>query len=462
MHTMTKLAVCLVALAGAAPFTALPAPASAHAQPEAATNGRALFERAANVYKNAQAISYRSTNTGEGMIAAAYQPARLLIRLMRVPAGGVGGWLVRATGSLDKGAEHAPVDIAWGESSVEILDASKKTLFEKSIRMGLGPGVSVAQRARVNEALSPSPFAAELSASEYTLEEPATFGGEECDIVRVKVGRNNSSTRWAFAKSDGFPRMIEQVFEGAASGRIAFEFSEVQIDNANPPTIMKREDLKAQLPEGYAEDRSGAQKAPVIPAATPSIKEDGAKPAEQPADAPAPAQPQPAQEPPKAQGPRPAPEFRLATMSGETVGLSSLRGKVVVAQFFGSWCLPCTSWHGMLAESLRDLRGDSLAMLAISVRERDNQNAANELGQAASAYTHLVGGEAVTTDFGVGVYPTTLVINKDGMIVKEFAGETSAETAAAVLVAVREALGLAPSPEAAGAPAQPAAGAESK
>jgi hypothetical protein len=59
------------------------------------------------------------------------------------------------------------------------------------------------------------------------------------------------------------------------------------------------------------------------------------------------------------------------------------------------------------------------------VRERDSANATTELAASGQQYTHLVNADDVAKLYDVSVYPTTVVIDAEGIIRLTLAGETS-------------------------------------
>jgi thiol-disulfide isomerase/thioredoxin len=63
-----------------------------------------------------------------------------------------------------------------------------------------------------------------------------------------------------------------------------------------------------------------------------------------------------------------APEFRAATLEGDTLQLASFRGHVVVLDFWASWCPPCREQLERLAALEKDIPG--LVVLAVNVDTR--------------------------------------------------------------------------------------------
>jgi peroxiredoxin len=62
-----------------------------------------------------------------------------------------------------------------------------------------------------------------------------------------------------------------------------------------------------------------------------------------------------------------APPIRLAALSGETLDLASLRGRVVLVNFWATWCQPCTAEMPTLEALWREYRGRGLVVLGVSV-----------------------------------------------------------------------------------------------
>jgi peroxiredoxin len=120
-------------------------------------------------------------------------------------------------------------------------------------------------------------------------------------------------------------------------------------------------------------------------------------------------------------GKRPlAPEVTAKTLTGATIKLSSYRGKVVVLNFWGSWCPPCRDEGPTLAVLDQQYQAKGVAFIGDDVADTP----ANAL-----AFTHKVGitypsindpGYAVVQDFSkvapVSDTPMTVVIDKTGHV----------------------------------------------
>lgn len=445
MNTMSRsLLVGLMVAASAGTVLSPVALAQESNAAAAPADGKAIFQRALDAINRAHAITADATLTPEGsMLSRAYSASFASIKARRASEAS-STWVVRVTGS----SGEQRVDVAWTETSLEGVDHAKKTVVERPGQGTPVPGLRLAQVLRLREVLSPQPYKDALAASEYTMEGEKTVNGELCDVVLVGASGTSKKTRWAIARSDSFPRQMQQIFESASmQGTLTIDLKSVRVDNNVTPDLPV-EEVRVTVPEGYTEDRQvstpsvrpvpGKQPVEATPKAEPAATPSPAP--EQPAPAPA-----PTPEPPK--GPQAAADFELSTPSGEKVKLADLKGKVVVMQFWGSWCLPCRDWHGMLASSVKAAAGEKaseVSSLALAVRERDSQNAVSELAarNASSEYKLLLNADSVAKQYGVAVFPTTVVVDKDGMIAATVT-ELGSDGAAKVETAVRSALGLA-------------------
>jgi cytochrome c biogenesis protein CcmG/thiol:disulfide interchange protein DsbE len=428
--TVSSVLLVLATVAGA--------PAIALAQTDAAaaapTDGKAAFQRAVDELAKINAVMYDAKMTvldkeGKGpatsMIANFTHDMNLGVTQMRVPGSQFGGWIARAKGTFTKDKAEQQLDVAWKAASIDLLRVAEKKVKEEPGKAQLGPGVASAMNARLPEFFGATPFSAELALSEFALEGEKTIGGEVCDIVAF-TDRNKRPVKWGFARSDGLPRFKEVVSTGMTEGITRIEITNMRADRNSPPDLTE-DMVKVDVPEGFTEDRKTVVRREVTPVPQPAV--DPAQPDAKPSDiAPAqpaqPAQPEPAPVPVPA-GPKAAAEFELSTPTGEKVKLADFKGSPVVLQFFGSWCLPCKDWHAKLAPAVKSV-GDA-KVFALSVRERDSANATTELAASGQQYTHLVNADDVAKLYDVSVYPTTIVIDAEGIIRLTLAGETSDE-----------------------------------
>src|SRR5574341_94605 len=70
---------------------------------------------------------------------------------------------------------------------------------------------------------------------------------------------------------------------------------------------------------------------------------------------------------------RPAPTFEATTMTGQPLSLNELKGRVLLVDFWASWCEPCREEFPEFEAMYRDLRDRGVEIIAVSVdRKREN------------------------------------------------------------------------------------------
>ena len=119
-----------------------------------------------------------------------------------------------------------------------------------------------------------------------------------------------------------------------------------------------------------------------------------------------------------------APDFTLEDMDGETYTLSELRGKVVMVNFWASWCPPCREELPSMETVYQALKNEDFIVLAINQWETPD-HVFSYMGQL-EVYPNFPilfdRDSSVSVAFGVQGLPTTLLINKQGHVVYRAVG----------------------------------------
>ena len=138
-----------------------------------------------------------------------------------------------------------------------------------------------------------------------------------------------------------------------------------------------------------------------------------------------------------------APEVTFKDLHGKDVSLSAFRGKVVLVNFWATWCGPCRFEIPSLIEFQQKYGDRGFVVLGVAMDDEGKSVVepyiAKELFDVAGQkvpinYTVLLGNDAVAEKFGgiIGI-PTSYLISRDGKIVKQIIGLVDHDKLAALI-----------------------------
>jgi DsbE subfamily thiol:disulfide oxidoreductase len=123
---------------------------------------------------------------------------------------------------------------------------------------------------------------------------------------------------------------------------------------------------------------------------------------------------------------QPAPALAGKTVRGGTAALADLRGKVVVVNFWATWCGPCRNEQPQLVQLAHEYRGRGVQFLGVTERD-DTAKARAWVKEFAVPYPSIVDGSgAWADDFAFFGLPDTYVIDRVGVIRWSVFGQTDA------------------------------------
>ena len=111
---------------------------------------------------------------------------------------------------------------------------------------------------------------------------------------------------------------------------------------------------------------------------------------------------------------KPAPDFEIELIDGETVTLSGYRGEVVLLNFWGTWCPPCRAEMPALQRAWEEYKDRGVVFLGAAIYDEkaDVEKFAEAFGITYPLGIDIMGD--LTVDYKVTQFPTTFLIDREG------------------------------------------------
>ncbi len=124
-----------------------------------------------------------------------------------------------------------------------------------------------------------------------------------------------------------------------------------------------------------------------------------------------------------------APDFTLSQLNGESFTLSSLKGKVIILDFWATWCPPCIKGVPDFMDLQERYKNQGLEVVGVLLDQGKKSSLESKVKKMGINYTVVFGDREVTQLYGgVRAIPTTFIIDQKGNKIEKYVGYNSKET----------------------------------
>lgn len=116
-------------------------------------------------------------------------------------------------------------------------------------------------------------------------------------------------------------------------------------------------------------------------------------------------------------------DFTLPDLNGGKVTLSDLRGKVVLLNFWATWCPPCREEMPSMESLHKKYEGKDMVVLAVAIDRKGEKIVRPFIEEKGFTFPVLIDKKGDVSDsYGVFAVPTTYIIGKDGTVLEKVQG----------------------------------------
>ncbi len=283
-------------------------------------------------------------------------------------------------------ADGVGFTISTDGSKVYRINRESRSFLSTKLSVG-SRVIDVAQRLYMLEFLHPTPFNDEINALEKKYEGKKTIGDVECHVIHVKY-LNNSLSRWFFGVDDYLPRRVDRILGQTEDGEFGYT---LQIRDLVVSPKLDNAIFTMEVPEGYeieefVEPSTDKASSMLLSAGTP------------------------------------APDWTLSNPQGQEVSLKDLRGKVVVMDFWATWCAPCKQSMPQIQKLHEEFADEPVRFIGVNLWE--NGDPAAYMKDNNYTYELLLKADKIAESYRVVSIPTFYVIDQKGRIAYASLGYT--------------------------------------
>jgi len=131
--------------------------------------------------------------------------------------------------------------------------------------------------------------------------------------------------------------------------------------------------------------------------------------------------------------PGPATDFTLQTLNGRQIALSDLRGRVVMVDFWSSWCAPCIAEASTLEATYLAYQAKGVEFVGIAIWDEKSAVLSHVIRYGVTYTNGLDDTGKIAVEYGVRGIPEKFFIDPNGNLVKKFVGPASEQELGGIL-----------------------------
>ena len=231
--------------------------------------------------------------------------------------------------------------------------------------------------------LSAEPLQASLMSPQISVTGTQEIDGRPTDVVQVKIEQSNATVTWYIDREDHLPRQRDREFLSASGKPVT---STLTLTNIRTGIEVDPETFTLTPPEGVRIEQMGRR--PPDPFVVGDL----------------------------------APEWTLKDGEGTEHSLVDYRGKLVVLDFWASWCPNCRNAMPAMQKLHDDYAERGVALFSINCRERGRVDPVKYLSDRGFTYPVLVNGGGIAPPYRIEGIPAFFVIGTDGRLLYRSSG----------------------------------------
>lgn len=341
-----------------------------------------ILRQAETTITGLKAIRYKAHGEADGVLSQRVPKMDGTVTMVRASA--EDGAKMRLDAQVTPPGQSQPVtvQVASNGKQIAMAEHGAKIFIQRDMPSGNQLLNNVAPLL-ITEFAATKPFERESRAVSVQHVGSEKVGDVDCDVINVVLAQSGDEVRWYIAKSDHLPRRVQRLIQ-TPFGRSAITTTLELVDTT--PKVDEQA-FRLEKPEGFEEPRT------IQPGGGEGLRVGSE-----------------------------APDWTLKDAAGNTVTLKSLRGKIVLLDFWATWCMPCRQTMPGVQKLYEKYKNKAVVVYGVNCFERGPSDPVGMMKTAGYTYPQLLNANDVAAAYHVNGVPSFFLIGPDGKLLLTYSG----------------------------------------